>query len=175
MNKNTSCVRVLRFRSTPHRTQESPAAIGGGGSCHGSYPPPPPTDAAGAHGAALAPGEHQPNSGELARPVLVDPRHGHALAPRHGRRLRGRGGALRRQPLRRGADELAHVVVAAAAGGVAGGGEAAVPRHGRRRRGGERRVAVAEGGVRREVAGAAGDAPHVEVPRAAQRPARRPP
>lgn len=78
--------------------------------------PPPPLSAA-------------PAPRELARPVLVDPRHGHAPAPRHGRRR-----PVRRPPLGRSPYELPQVAVAVGAGREGRrGGEAAAEGGGRRR------------------------------------------
>lgn len=149
------------------------------GSCGERGDPGPPPSGPG--GVASAPGEHDGGGGRevVAGPVLVDPRHGHAVAPWHGGRvplllLRGGrgGGGLGHPPLRRGADELPQVLVGVGGeGGAARRGEAVgAEAHGR---GGEGRVA--EGGVPREVAGAPGEAAHVQVPRGAQRPPRPPP
>lgn len=145
-----------RLRGSTRRKNESCGQSG--------HPPPPSGEPARPDGAALAPGQERGGAGaELAGPVLVDPRHGHALAPGHGGRRRGLG----RASLRGGADELAQVVVDVDGASRGGGAEAVL------RRAGER--GVAEGGVAGEVAGAPRDAAHVQVPRRAQRADRRAP
>lgn len=57
------------------------------GSCGERGDPGPPPSGPG--GVASAPGEHDGGGGRevVAGPVLVDPRHGHAVAPWHGGRV----------------------------------------------------------------------------------------